>query len=87
MVQSSTKAIKKERERNVWYIYYGSTIRFACRSHFKKKNQICFKLIAFSKLIAYVILSACPTLQFENLRFNISVYWEQGAFRYPPQSV
>ena len=46
-----------------------------------------FKLIAFSKFIAYVILSACHTLQFENLSFNISVYREQGAFRHPPQSV
>lgn len=89
MVHSSTKAIKKERVRNVWYIYIYILWKYnkVCVYVTLKKNQICLKLIAFSKFIEYVILSACHTLQFENLSFNISVYREQGAFRHPPQFV
>jgi hypothetical protein len=87
MVQCSTVAIKKEIERNVWYIYYGSTIKFASRPLFKKNNQICLKLIDFSKFVAYMIISACHTSQFENIRCNVSIYCEEGAFRHPPQSV
>jgi hypothetical protein len=87
VVQPSIKAIKKEREMSITFIMEGSTIRFALRPLFQKKDQICLMLIEFSKFITCVILSVCHTSQFENLSFNISIVHEQGAFRHPPQSV